>query len=132
MSELVNQKNYGNFLEKVLELDQDIRYVVVFNGKYHAKFRGEIIGYFKEDEIKSSFSETQNRWKSQYQTGFKIGDPRFTMTQYSKENRIIFPIGNEEIILVSTKLDIDVNKLVDKIIELRHNSEYNLTGFFYR
>jgi len=41
------------------------------------------------------------------------------MAQYGKVNRIIIPLGQEGVILVTTELDVDVNKLVDSIIEIR-------------
>ena len=62
MSELVHQKDYENFLDKVLELDQKIRYVAIYDGKIHAKFQDGVQGYFKQEEIESSLSEAQKRW----------------------------------------------------------------------
>ena len=50
---------------------------------------------------------------------FKIGAPRFAMAQYGKVIRITIPLGNEGVILVTTELDVDVNKIVEEIIEIR-------------
>jgi hypothetical protein len=132
MSEIVNQEDYGKFLDKVLELDQNIRYVAIFDGKIQAKFREGIQGYFKQEEIESSLSEAQKRWDYRKKMSFRIGEPRFAMAEYGKVNRITFPLGNEAVILVTTELDIYVNKLVDKIIQVRHNLEYAVSGFFSR
>ena len=41
------------------------------------------------------------------------------MAQYDKIIRITIPLDSEGIILVTTELDVDVNKLVEKIIEVR-------------
>jgi len=132
VSELVHANGYGIFLDEILGLDQKIRYAAIFDGKYHAKFKNEIMGFFKEAEIKSSFYEAKNKWISLTQIGFKIGEPRFTMSQYGKINRISFPVGKDGIIVVTTDLYIDVNKLVDNIMEIHKTLEYNLPGFFYR
>ena len=132
MSELVNQENYGKFLDQVLELDQNIRYVAIYDGKIHSKFREGIQGYFKQEEIESSLSEAQKRWEYRKKMSMKIGAPRFAMAQYGKVNRITFPLGNDAVILVTTELDVYVNKLVDKIIETRHNLENNVYGFASR
>jgi len=132
MSELVNTNVYGQFLDEILGLDQKIKYAAIYDGKYHAKFKDEVKGFFKEEQIKLSFSETKKQWAFRKQMDFKIGEPRFTMAQYGKINRITFPIGKEGVIVVSTELHMDVNKLVDNIIEIRQAFEFNLPGFFYR
>jgi len=132
MSELINQENYGKFLDKVLEVDQKIRYVAIYDGKIHAKFRDGIQGYFKQEEIESSLAEAQKRWDYRKRMGLRIGEPRFAMAEYGKVNRITFPLGDEAVILVTTELDVYVNKLVDEIIEIRHNLENNVYGFASR
>jgi len=132
VSELVNPNDYGKFLDEILGLDQKIRYVAIYDGKYHAKFKDELLGFFKEKEIKLSFSEAKKKWAIRKQMGLKIGEPRFAMAQYGKINRITFPIGKDGVLVVTTDLYIDVNKLVDNIEEIRRAFEFNLPGFFYR
>ncbi len=131
MSELVNPSDYGKFLDEILALDKKIRQAAIYDGKYHGKFK-ETAGFFKEKEIKSSFTLAKNQWTRRKNMGFKIGEPRFTMSQYGKVNRITFPISKESVIVVTTDLNIDVNKLVDNIIGIHHTFEFNLPGFFYR
>jgi hypothetical protein len=131
MSEIVNQEDYGKFLDKVLELDQNIRYVAIYDGKIHSKFREGIQGYFKQEEIESSLSEAQKRWEYRKKLSFKIGAPRFAMAQYTKVNRITFPLGNDAVILVTTELGIDIEKLVDRIIEISNPNNNDLLNGFY-
>ena len=132
MSKLVSNTDYGKFLDEILGLDQKIRYVAIYDGKYHAKFKDELLGFFKEEEIKLSFSESKKKWITRKQMGLKVGEPRFTLAQFGKINRIVFPIGKDGVVVVTTDLYIDVNKLVDNIAEIRGDLEYNLPGFFYR
>ncbi len=131
MSELISHSDCENFFDDVLKLDQKIRYVAIYDGEYHAKFRDGIQGYFKEDEIKSSLSEAQNRWAFRKKLSIKIGAPRFAMAQYTKVNRITFPLGNDAVILVTTELGIDIEKLVDRIIEISNPNNNNLLAGFY-
>jgi len=119
MSELVSPAEYGKFFDEVMKLDKKIRYAAIYDGHLNAKFRNGIQGYFKEEEIKSSMSEALDRWASRKKMSFKIGEPKFAMAQYGKVNRITISFGNEGVILVTTELDVDVNELVDKIIEIR-------------
>ena len=119
VSELVGKIDYGIFFDEALALDENIRFVAIFDSKFHAKFRNGIDGYFKEKEIKSSLSEAQNRWAFRKKMSFKIGEPKFAMAQYGKVNRITIPLDNDGVILVTSELDVDINKLVDGIIEIR-------------
>ena len=105
--------------------------MAIYDGEYHAKFRDGIQGYFKEDEIKSSLSEAQNRWAFRKKLSIKIGAPRFAMAQYTKVNRITFPLGNDAVILVTTELGIDIEKLVDRIIEISNPNNNDLLNGFY-
>ena len=50
---------------------------------------------------------------------FKIDEPKFAMAQYGKINRIIIPLDDDEVILLTTELDVDINELTDKVIETR-------------
>ena len=50
---------------------------------------------------------------------FKIGEPKFAIAQYGKVNRITIPLDNDGVVLVTSELDADINKLVDGIIEIR-------------
>ena len=120
MLELVNHIDYGNFFDKVMELDPNIRFVATYDGQFNAKFREGVEGYFKDEEIKSSLSKAQKRWDSRKQMGLKIGDPKYAMAQYGKVNRITIPLDNDGIILVTTEIDVDINKLVTEIIDTRN------------
>jgi len=132
MSELISHDDCEKFFDKVLKLDGNIRFAAIYDGQYHAKFRDGIERYFTDEEIKSSLSEAQNRWAFRKKMSFKIGAPIFAMTQYAKVNRITFPLDNEAIILVTTELDVDINKLVDRIIEIRHPLNNKVNGFYTR
>ena len=127
VSELVGKVDYGKFFDEVIALDESIRFVAIYDNKFHAKFRNGIEGYFKEKEIKSSLSEAQNRWTFRKKMSFKIGEPKFAMAQYGKVNRITIPLDNDGIILVTSEIDVDINKLVDGIIEIRTSFFDNLT-----
>jgi len=132
MSELRSHDDCEKFFDKVMKLDGNIRFAAIYDGQYHAKLRDGIERYFTDEEIKSSLSEAQNRWAFRKKMSFKIGAPIFAMTRYAKVNRITFPLDNEAIILVTTELDVDINKLVDRIIEIRHPLNNKVTGFYTR
>ena len=120
MSELVSRIDYGKFFDEIMKLDQNIRFVASYDGQFNAKFRNGIQGYFNDEEIKSFLSRAQKRWDSRKKMSLKIGDPKFAMAQYEKVNRMTIPLDNDGVILVTTEIDIDINKLVAGIIEVRN------------
>ena len=52
---------------------------------------------------------------------FKIGEPKFAMAQYEKINRITIPLGEDGLILVTTEIDMEIQKLVEEVIKIRIN-----------
>ncbi len=131
MAEKVSPGEYENFFDKVLKLDENIRFVAVYDGQLNAKLKEGIQRFFTDEEIKSSLTEAQNRWSFRKKMSFKIGEPKFAMAEYAKVNRITFPLGNEAVILVTTELGVDVSKLVDKVIEIRYSLNKDLLDGFY-
>ena len=131
MAEKVSPGEYEKFFDKVLKLDENIRFVAIYDGQLNAKLKEGIQRFFTDEEIKSSLTEAQNRWSFRKKMSFKIGEPKFAMAEYAKVNRITFPLGNDGIILVTTELGIDVSKLVDKIIEIRNSLNKDLLSGFY-
>jgi len=132
MSELISHNDCVNFFDEVLKLDENIRFVAIYDGQYHAKFREGISGYFREEEIKASLSETHNRWAFRKKLSFKIGEPKFAMAEYDKVNRVTFALANDGVISLTTELGVDIKKLVDKVIEIRNPLNNRLTGFYGR
>ncbi|MFZ8938161.1 MAG: hypothetical protein ACO2Y5_07915 [Nitrosopumilaceae archaeon] len=119
MSNLVSDVYSREFLDEALKLDPNIRLVAIYDGLFRAKFREGIKRNFEDEEIKSSLSEAQDRWDSRKKSNSKIDEPKFAMAQYGTVNRIIISSEDDGIILMTTELDVDVNKLVDKVIETR-------------
>ena len=119
MSELTSSFDYTKFFDRVMKLDPNIRLVAIYDGRFKAKFRDGIQSYLEDEEIKSSLSEAQSRWDSRKKLSFKIGEPKFSMAQYGKVNRITIPLEDDGVILLTTELDVDINELTDKVIETR-------------
>jgi len=50
----------------------------------------------------------------------KIGKPIFALAKYEKIYRVTIPIGGAGLILITTELDADVIKIVNKILEIKN------------
>lgn len=120
MSELVSRVDYGKFFEEIMDIDPNIRFAASYDGQFNAKYRDGIQGYFNDEEVRSFLSKAQKRWDSRKQMSLKIGDPKFAMAQYGKVNRITIPLENDGVILVTTEIGVDINKVVTGIIETRN------------
>ena len=120
MSKLVNNVDYGKFLDGVLGFDDKIRFVAIYDGQLKAKFQKRIHDDFKEAEIKSSLSEALKIRNQSKKMNFYNFQPKFAMTHYGKINQITIPLENNEVVLVTTEMDVEIHKIVGKIIEYRN------------
>jgi len=117
MSKLVSNLDYGQFFDRVMKLDPNIRLVAAYDGQFRAKLREGIQRNLSDEEIKSSMIDAQNRWILRKNMSFKIGEPKFAMAQYGRVNRITIPLDDDRVILLTTDLGVDINELADKVIE---------------
>ncbi len=112
--------NYEKICEKILESNEKIRYAAVYDyGELVDKIRPGITSYLSREETETSLSQAIYRWSTRKKTANKIGVPIFALAKYEKIYRITIPIGGAGLILITTELDADVNKIVDKVLEIR-------------
>ena len=119
MSELVSKVDYARFLDDVLGIDSRIRFVAMYDGHLKAKFQERISDVFKEHEIKSCLSEALKMRTYGKKINFYDVQPKFLMVHYDQINQIAIPLENNEIVLVTTEMDVEIHKIVEKIIEFR-------------
>ena len=119
MLELVNSSKYGEFFDRILDVDKKVRFAAIHDGQFKGKYQKGVSEYSTDDEIKLTLSEAHQRWDSRQKESFRIGEPKFAMAQYEKINRITIPLRKEGIILITTEIDADIKKIIDEIIEIR-------------
>ena len=112
--------NYDKICDEILELSQKIRYAAVYDyGELHDKIRPGVKSHLTREETETSLSQAIYRWSTRKKTADKIGVPIFALAKYEKIYRITIPIGGAGLILVTTELDVNVNEITEKIIEIR-------------
>ena len=112
--------NYEKICEKILEFNEKIRYAAVYDyGELYDKIRPGITSHLTREETETSLSQAIYRWSTRKKTADKIGTPVFALAKYEKIYRITVPIGGAGLILVTTELDVNVNEITDKILEIR-------------
>ena len=112
---------YEKICDEILECDKKIRYVGVYDyGELYDKMKPGLKSHLSREETELSLSQAIYRWSTRKKTAEKIGKPIFALAKYEKIYRVTIPIGGAGLILITTELDADVIKIVDKILEIKN------------
>ena len=118
---------YDKICDEILEFNEKIRYAAVYDyGELHDKIRPGVTSHLTREETETSLSQAIYRWSTRKKTADKIGTPIFALAKYEKIYRITVPIGGAGLILITTELDVNVNEVVDKTLEIRDKYAKNL------
>ena len=113
---------YDKICDEILEFNEKIRYAAVYDyGELHDKIRPGITSHLTREETETSLSQAIYRWSTRKKTADKIGTPIFALAKYEKIYRITIPIGGAGLILINTEIDVDVNQIVDRTLEIRNS-----------
>ena len=119
--------SYEKICDEILEFNEKIRYAAVYDyGELHDKIRPGITSHLTREETETSLSQAIYRWSTRKKTADKIGVPVFALAKYEKIYRITIPIGGAGLILITTELDVNINEIVDKTLEIRDSHVKNL------
>ena len=111
---------YEKICNEILECDKKIRYVGIYDyGELYDKIKPGLKSHLSREETELTLSQAIYRWSTRKKTAEKIGNPIFALAKYEKIYRITIPIGGAGLILISTELDADVIKIVDKVLEIK-------------
>jgi hypothetical protein len=111
--------DYEKICDEILDTDKTIRYAGVYDyGELHYKTRKGLKNYLTRKETEMALSQAVYRWSTRKKTSEKIGNPIYALAKYEKIYRITIPIGGAGLILISTELDANINKITDKILEI--------------
>ena len=112
---------YEKICDEILECDKKIRYVGIYDyGELHDKMRSGLKSHLSREETELSLSQAIYRWSTRKKTAGKIGNPIFALTKYEKIFRITVPTSGAGLILITTELDSDVIKIVDKVLKIKN------------
>jgi len=112
---------YEKICDEILECDKKIRYVGVYDyGELYDKMRSGLKNHLSREETELSLSQAIYRWSTRKKTAEKIGKPIFALAKYEKIYRVTVPVSGAGLILISTELDADVIKIVDKILKIKN------------
>jgi len=113
--------DYAKMCSMILGLEPQIRGVLV----YH--FNGELLGggmregvesYLPPEEIAKSTLNTILRWKTRELIYPFLGNGRYSVTEYKKIKRITFPLNESILLIVTTEVEVDHDRIIKKILQL--------------
>ncbi|MGI8833595.1 MAG: DUF6659 family protein [Nitrososphaeraceae archaeon] len=113
--------DYDNLCKEILELDVNIRFAGVCDDTGQIRYGGQRQGVnnlLSSEETKRSNLQALARWSLRNSLAPKIGNGRYAMAEYEKIKRITFPLENFHLLLITTEVQADHGKIIDKILDM--------------
>ncbi len=107
-----------------MSIDSAIRYAAIqneFGEKICGGFRVNVNPILSNDELKMMHSYANQRWQTRKRIEHKIGKTKYAMAEYDKLKRIVFPINEKYMLMLTTEISVDHTRIINKVLELIHN-----------
>ena len=104
--------DYNKLCKDIFELDQKVRFAAICDRTGEIKYGGQREGvrsFLSTEQTRGSIQQAWNRWKLRDAMESSIGKGKFAMAEYEKVRRFTIPVDNEDLLLVSTEVDSDLN-----------------------
>lgn len=114
--------DYKQFYEEMMKFDPTIRLITIcdLNGKImHSDHRQGVQNLLSPEESKKSLELAINAWKIRNELAPKIGKGRYVLAEYEKIKRITMPLGDNHVLYMTTEVDSDHAKIMDKVRMLK-------------
>ena len=124
--------DYKQFYEEMMKFDPTIRLITIcdLNGKImHSDHRQGVQNLLSPEESKKSLELAINAWKIRNELAPKIGKGRYVLAEYEKIKRITMPLGDNHVLYLTTEVESDHAKIMDKVRMLKV-IVYILDSFF--
>jgi hypothetical protein len=112
---------YDELCKKIMDLDNEIRFVGILgkNGDIiSGGLKEGVDGFLTPNEAKMSLHYASQRYETRKNLSYKIGRPKYSMTVYEKIKQFSIPLNNNDILLISTGLGVEHEKLIEKTLNL--------------
>jgi hypothetical protein len=114
--------DYKQFYEEMMKFDPTIRLITIcdLNGKImHSDHRQGVQNLLSPEESKKSLELAINAWKIRNELAPKIGKGRYVLAEYEKIKRITMPLGDNHVLYMTTEVESDHAKIMDKVRMLK-------------
>jgi hypothetical protein len=113
--------DYGKLCKDILNLDPKIRYAGICDDTGETKFGGQRQGVqnlLSLEETKRSNLQALARWALRNSLSPKIGKGKYAIAEYEKLKRITVPLENNHLLLITTEVEADHQKIIDNVLQM--------------
>ena len=118
---LSDNMDFDRLCKDILGLESKIRFAGVCDDSGAIKYGGQregITNLLSPDETKRSNLQALARWALRNSLASKVGKGKYAMSEYEKIKRITFPLEENHLLLVTTEVDADHNKIISDILPM--------------
>ncbi|HET7284064.1 MAG TPA: hypothetical protein VFI70_05210 [Nitrososphaeraceae archaeon] len=112
---------YDKLCKEILDLDPKIRFAGICDETGEIKYGGQregIKNLLSPEETKKSNLQALARWGLRNALAPKVGKGRYAMAEYEKIKRITIPLEDDDLLLVTTEVEVDHGKIINDVRKL--------------
>jgi hypothetical protein len=113
--------DYSKLCQQVMALDPRVRFAGVCDDTGEILYGGQREGVkdlLSREETRRSNLQALARWGLRYTLASKIGLGKYAMAEYENIKRITVPLDNDHLLLVTTEVDVDHERIINAILKL--------------
>jgi hypothetical protein len=113
--------DYGKLCKDILNLDPKIRYAGICDETGETKYGGQRPGVqnlLSPEETKRSNLQALARWALRNTLAPKIGKGKYALAEYEKYKRITIPLENYHLLLITTEIEADHQKIIGNVLQM--------------
>ena len=113
--------DYDKVCKDIMNLDPQVRFAGICDDTGEIKYGGHrsgVTNLLSPEETKKSNLQALARWGLRNSLSPKIGKGKYAMAEYEKIKRITMPIGDDHLLLVTTEVNVEHDKLIKNILKL--------------
>lgn len=102
-------------------MESKIRFAGVCDDSGEIKYGGQregVTNLLSADETRRSNLPAMARWALRGSLAPKVGKGKYAMAEYEKIKGITFPLDQNHLLLVTTEVDADHNKTINKVLTM--------------
>ena len=113
--------DFNNLCKEILGMESKIRFAGVCDDSGEIKYGGQregVTNLLSADETRRSNLQALARWALRGSLAPKVGKGKYAMAEYEKIKRITFRLDQNHLLLVTTEVDADHNKIINKVLTM--------------
>lgn len=110
----------------IVDIDPNIRLVTICDADGRvSRHRQGVKNLLTPEESKKSLEMAMTGWKVRSDLSHKIGKGRYVLVEYEKIKRITMPFGDDYLLYVTTEIEADYFKIINRIRKLEAGLMYS-------